>query len=100
MLQKDQNIKMVLVMKTAISSITRMHSSRMRTARSLTVSPNMLWSGGEVPGPGGCLVWGVPAWSQGGACLVPEGACLVGGGGIPACTEADPPMDRIRDTRF
>ena len=70
-------------MKTAISSITRMHSSRMRTARSLTVSPNMLWSRGEVPGPGGCLVpggvpgLGVPAWSQ-------EGACLVGGGWYPS----------------
>ena len=33
--------------------------------------------GGGLPGPGGCLVWGVPAWSRG---------C-----GIPACTEADPP---------
>ena len=68
--------------------ITRMHSSRMRIARSLTVSPRMLcsgagaWSGGVpgpgggawfqgglvrgVPGPGGCLVLGVCAWSRGG----------------------------------
>ena len=38
---------------------------------------------GGVPGLGG-LLWGV--------CLVP--------GGIPACTEADPPMDRILDTRL
>ena len=41
---------------------TRLHSSRMHTARSLTVSPSMLCSGGGVPAPGG---------------------------GIPACTEAD-----------
>ena len=56
---------------------TRMHSSRMRTARLLPVSPSMncsgvcTWSGGvyvvrgvylvpgDVPGPGGCT------WSQG-----------------------------------
>ena len=75
MLQKDQNIKMVLVMKTAISSITRMHSSRMRIARSLTVSPNMLWSGG------GAWSRGVPG--LGGACLVP-GGCLHGPRGVPA----------------
>ena len=73
-------------------SKTRMHSSRMRTARSLTISRSMLcfveggwgclvpgglvsggsglrgvWSQGGacsrgcVPGPGGCLVWEVPA---------------------------------------
>ena len=80
-----------------------MHSSRMRTARSLAASPSMLcWGGawsqgvpapGGVPGPrdacserrwclvlGGCLLLG--------GCLVPGG----GGGGIPACTEADPPL--------
>ena len=40
------------------SSNTRLYSSRMRTARSLTVSPSMLcsvggaWSGVCVPGPG------------------------------------------------
>ena len=44
------------------------------------------WSGG-VPGPGGACSGGwVPAWSR--------------GGGIPACTEADPPVDRILDTHF
>ena len=48
-----------------------MHSSRMRTGRSLTVCWCLL--------PGGvCLVWGGCAWSWGGS-------------GIPACTEADPP---------
>ena len=58
-----------------ISLQTRMHSSRMRTARLLPVSPSMhcsrgscTWSGG-VPGPGGylvrgvCLFWGC-TWSQ------------------------------------
>ena len=75
---------------------TRLHSSRMRTARSLTVSPSMLcvgectWSGGVylvwggvpgpgdvpglggVPGPGGCT-WtgeGVGGWVPG-----PGGVC-------------------------
>ena len=97
---------------------TRMHSSRMRTGRMLTVCCSLLpgggcaWSGGGsaprggawcgggvsapggVPGlgglpPGGCLVWG-------GVCLV-WGGLPPGGVGIPACTEADtppPPVDR------
>ena len=48
----------------------------------------------------GCLLgWGgLPGPGVGGACLVQ------GGGGIPACTEADtlppPPVDRILDTRL
>ena len=95
--------------------ITRLHSSRMRTGRLLTVSPSMFcsrgrgaWSRGGassgvvgVPGLGG---WG--ACSRGGACsggclvlggyLVPGGACSRGawsqGGGIQACTEADPSL--------
>ena len=55
-----------------------------------------------VPAPGGgCLLWG--ACSQGGVCS--EGACsrgvsargcLLPGGGVPACTEADPPCPRER----
>ena len=88
-------------------SKTRMHSSRMRTARSLTISRNMLcfvgggawsqraWSqGGLVSGGSGLR--GV--WSQGGACsrgCVPGpggawsgrclllGGCLVPGGSAP-----------------
>ena len=63
---------------------TRMHSSRMRTGRSLTVCRSLLRGGGSVPrgcllpggsvcfggsAPGGCLLWGVSAqggvWSQG-----------------------------------
>ena len=49
---------------------TRLHSSRMRTARALTVSPSILCAGGVpvlgvylvpggVPGLGGCLLLGV-----------------------------------------
>ena len=71
---------------------TRLHSSRKRTARALTVSPSMLcvrggvclvpggaWYQGDVPGPGGYIVPG--------GCMVlggvpgPEG-CLVPGGGV------------------
>ena len=69
-------------------SSTRLHSSRMRTARALTVSPSMLCGGGGVSAPGG-------------RCLLP-GGCLLrgsapGGGGIPACTVADhthPPCEQ------
>ena len=93
-----------------------MHSSRMRTGRSLTVcrsqfhrggvlSPGGVLSSGEgdvlSPGgmylvTGGCLVWG-GVWSQGG-CLVlggvwsrgfgPGGGCLVPGG---VCWSGTPP---------
>ena len=60
------------ISKFLIKSQTRMHSSRMRTGRSLTVCCSLL-PGGEV-----CLVWGVSA--PGGVCLVPRG-CLPGPGG-------------------
>ena len=86
----------------------------MGTARSsLTVSPSMnsgggggcAWSGG-VPGLGGSLLLGVPgsggcvpgpgsACSWGGACSGGKGEG--GGGSIPACTEADPPVNRVTD---
>ena len=79
--------------------LTRLHSSKMRTARLLTISPSMLCSVG-VPGPG----WGggLPglggAWSLGGAC---SRGPAQGWGGIPACTGADPPpWTEILDTRF
>ena len=49
----------------SIQGPTRLHSSRMHTARALTVSPSMLcaggctWSGRGLPGLGGVyLVWG------------------------------------------
>ena len=93
----------------SVTCVTRLHSSRMHTARSLTVSPSMLcsgeggvtaWSRGCLPGPGG-----VPAWSRGGACLVPGGClpspgggawshgrgCLLGPGGYPSMHWGRPP---------
>ena len=92
---------------------TRLHSSRMRTARSLTVSPSMLCSGGALSG--GCLVLEgclLPrgAWSQGGAWsrVGASGGCLLwgvpapGGGVVSqhALRQTPPPVDRILDTRF
>ena len=59
--------------------LTRMHSSRMRTARLLPVSPSMhcsggcTWSVGGVPGPG------ESAWSGRGAVPGPTGVYLVPG---------------------
>ena len=80
---------------------TRLHTSRMHTARLLTISPSMHCTGGSapggVPGPGGVRSGGVngPRWSASG------GGAWSGGGGIPACTEADPhPVNRILDTRY
>ena len=49
-------------------SITRMHSSRMRTARTLTVSPSMLQGGWSAAG-GGLLL---------GGCLLLGGVCSQG----------------------
>ena len=65
-----------------------MHSSRMRTGRSLTVCCSLLPGGFSlVPGGRGvCLVpGGSPCWGGGlpgprGVCLVPGGVCLVMGG--------------------
>ena len=59
-----------------------MHSSRMRTARSLIVSPSMHCSGGGVPGPEG---GGLPGpWG----CLVPGRVSAPGG----AWYQGDPSM--------
>ena len=81
---------------------TRLHSSRMRTARLLPVSPRMHRTGGG-------LVWGVPG-PRGG--LLPGGVCLGGGGGKRgACLlsqeevcvsqhamgQTPPPVNRITD---
>ena len=65
---------------------TRMHSSRMRTGRSLTVCCSLLPGGvclvrGGLPGPGGVSTWSggvLPA--QRGVCLVPGGYLLGPGG--------------------
>ena len=62
---------------TKIISVTRMHSSRMRTGRLLTVCRSLLPGGvcfrgsvcsGGVSAPGGCLLLG-------GGCLLPGGVC-------------------------
>ena len=44
--------------------------------------------------PGGCLVWG---GSAPGGLLRGEVSAGGGGGGIPACTEADPPVNRMTE---
>ena len=63
---------------------TRLHSSRMRTARALTVSNSMLCAEGVYLVPGGCT------WSGEGVYLVPGGmdvpdprGCTWSGGCIP-----------------
>ena len=73
-------------------NITRMHSSRMRTARVLTVSLSMLcgggctWSRGGVPGQGVYLVLGGVPGPRGVCCqgVVPgPGGCSCSWGGVP-----------------
>ena len=90
---KIVNLYYLLLLKAVqLSLITRMHSSRMRTVRSISHIPGgCTWSRGGVPGPGGCT-WsrgGVPGpggytWSQG-VYLVP--------GGVPGQV-LPPPVDR------
>ena len=93
------------------SVATRMHSSRMRTARAFTICWSLLprgctclvW-GVYLPGPGGVYLHGpggtslvpggVPAWSEGrGTCLV-RGEYLPGPGGVPGQV-LPPPRGRI-----
>ena len=87
------------VTRDGIISLTRLHSSRMHTARLLTVSSSMHCAG-EGSAFGGCLLWGV--CFHGGVCFggstsrgmsASRGVCFWGGG-IPACTEADPPCEQ------
>ena len=96
-----------------------MHSSRMRTARSsshywggvwawsASISPWVcawIWSPSisplEVGLEGGVSLAGGSPWRgvslEGVGCLL-GGGCLLGRGGIPACTEADPPVNRMTD---
>ena len=89
-----------------------MHSSRMRTGRSLTIFQGLLFPGGGctcLEGGGGgctcleggctCLEGGVPAWRGG----VPawRGGCTCLEGGVPARggpgQVLPPPVDRITD---
>ena len=86
---------------------TRMHSSRMRTGRSLTVCRSLL------PGGGGCLLWWVSTLvgcllrgvSAPGGCLLRAclllGGCLLPRGGVVsqhALRQTPPPVNRITDT--
>ena len=76
---------------------TSMHSSRMRTACLLHVSPSMHCSrgGGLILGgvcfPEGCASWG---------CLLPGGVCFPGVFASMGGSAQTPPMDKILDTRF
>ena len=110
----------------AISVNTRMHSSRMRTVRNssrLLGGFSVLWkvasssrrmpvprgmsAPGGCPFPGGacsrgvCSQWGACSWAVpvlGGAWV-----CLLWGGGMLACTEAEPPFgqtDRCKKLRW
>ena len=75
----------ITLAKTSFQPVTRLHSSRMHTARSLTVSPSMLCSGG------GCLLRGVPGpRGEGGP---GSGGCLVPGEGLyPSMHWGRPPL--------
>ena len=64
---------------TYINTI-RMHSSRMRTGRSLTVCRSLLPGGVSAPG-GRCLLWG--GVCSGGVCLL-WGVCVCSGGCVSA----------------
>ena len=71
-----------------ITCYTRMHSSRMRTGRSLTVCCSLLRGegGSSLAGGGVCLVWGGSPWSGGGVLLGPGGVFL-GPGGVSAWSQ-------------
>ena len=75
---------------------TRMHSSRMRTVRFCPYLPACTVQRGSatrgVSATRGCQL------PRGGVCY--QGGCLLPGGPegcIPACTEADPPVNRMTD---
>ena len=88
---------------------TRMHSSRMRTGRSLTVCCSLLPGGGSLLGPGGCLPGsggvllgpgGLPGKNPGGG-LPGPGGCLPAGGGSAwsrGGSPETPTVYRITDT--
>ena len=81
---------------TEIIFLTRMHSSRMRTGRSLTVCwsllPGGVWSRGGVCSGGGLAQGGL---LQGGSRGVwPWGGCLLPGGISQHALRQTPPVDR------
>ena len=113
----------ILVSRKQNKIDTRLHSSRMRTARALTVSPSMGWAvclvqGECVPGQGLCtwsggwccwsggvyLVWGVVCLVWGWWCLWSGGWCAWSGGvpGLGVCAWSggwsDPPVNTITHT--
>ena len=67
--RNKQNLSPLSKIEKQIYFLTRMHSSRMRTGRSLTACCSLL-PGGVLPGLGG-------------VCLVPGGFSRPGGGGLP-----------------
>ena len=73
---------------------TRLHSSRMRTARLLPISPSMHWSQGGVCSGRGCLPLVPGGLLRGGACLWSQRVYPSMQWGRP------PPVNRILDTRF
>ena len=83
---------------------TRMHSSRMRTARLLPVSPNMHCSG-CVPAQGGVPIR--QGCTYPGGMYLPRGSVYLPGGvpawGVPACLGGEyllrysPPVNRMTD---
>ena len=86
---------------------TRMHSSRMRTGRSLTICCSLLprgspWSGGVLAAREVCLVQGGSPWSRGGGAEGGSGLPGLGGspwsGGLSAWSQGgfsgDPPCEQ------
>ena len=96
-------LECILVLKV-FTGVTRMHSGRMRTGRSLTICCSLLPGGGGFSLRGACLVrGGSPCWRgvclvwgglpAGGVCLVWGGSACSGGGFLPAggaCPEKPP----------
>ena len=93
---------MPIFTRSVIGRETRLHSSRMRTGRSLTVCCSLLPGVVSlVPGGFSLVRGGVLLGPEGGFSLVPGGFSLVLGGGLPGPgggSPETPPMDRITDT--
>ena len=72
---KSLESKNTMILHCKFSNTTRMHSSRMRTGRTLTLFRSLLFPGGGLPAQGGCTC-------QGGVYL--PGGCTCPGEGVPA----------------